>query len=200
MIAGSEEESRALMMNAAVRVVAEYGMGGFTTKKWAAEAGVAEGSLYYHFKSKNDLLDQTFLFINREIGAAIGLNTDEKKSIGSVEEVVDVYWRRFYHYLIAHPDRTKYFLRFRTSTNYREEIRDTLAETYSGILDAMRDVTLKNGYRKDIDWVFYWGYVFDATISLAYRVSTGSMSSPENSEEMFLRLLMEGMVTALKKV
>ena len=102
--------------------------------------------------------------------------------------------------MIAHPDRTKYFLRFRTSTNYREEIRDTLAETYSGILDAMRDVTLKNGYRKDIDWVFYWGYVFDATISLAYRVSTGSMSSPENSEEMFLRLLMEGMVTALKKV
>ena len=60
MITGSEEESRALMMNAAIRIVAQYGFEGFTTKKWAAEAGVAEGSLYYHFKSKQDLLDETF--------------------------------------------------------------------------------------------------------------------------------------------
>ena len=40
MITGSEEESRALMMNAAIRIVAQYGFEGFTTKKWAAEAGV----------------------------------------------------------------------------------------------------------------------------------------------------------------
>ena len=60
MITAREEDSQKLMMDAAVKLVANEGFEGFTTKKWAAQAGVAEGSLYYHFKSKDDLLEKTF--------------------------------------------------------------------------------------------------------------------------------------------
>ena len=100
MITGSEEESRTLMMNAAISIVARYGFEGFTTKKWAAEAGVAEGSLYYHFRSKHDLLDEAFFMIDREIAGILAKDYTAQAEPGAVRELLVQLWLDYYHYLL----------------------------------------------------------------------------------------------------
>lgn len=49
-------DKRARILDAAVRVVAEKGFPGATVAEIAREAGVADGTIYLYFRSKDDLL------------------------------------------------------------------------------------------------------------------------------------------------
>ena len=120
MITGSEAESRALMMNAAIHTVAQFGFEGFTTKKWAAEAGVAEGSLYYHFKSKHDLLDETFFMIDHEIADLISDPSEVPEVREELRAFVEQQWITYYHYLLDNPQKTLYYYRFKNSPRFAE--------------------------------------------------------------------------------
>lgn len=56
----SAEERRAAIVSAAVRLFSRQGYANTTTREIAADAGVAEGSIYRYFKSKQEIL---FAFI-----------------------------------------------------------------------------------------------------------------------------------------
>lgn len=53
---GSQRATRDRILDAAARIVAKHGVAAATTKRIAAEAKLAEGSLYNHFKDKPELL------------------------------------------------------------------------------------------------------------------------------------------------
>jgi AcrR family transcriptional regulator len=59
--------TREKLMRAAVAIVARDGMEAATTAAIAAEAGVAEGTLYRHFDSKDDLLIAAFRRMKAEV-------------------------------------------------------------------------------------------------------------------------------------
>lgn len=50
------EERRRQIADAALKVIAEHGLGRFTTQAIAAEVGVTDGSLFRHFASKEDIV------------------------------------------------------------------------------------------------------------------------------------------------
>jgi AcrR family transcriptional regulator len=68
--------TRDKLVRAATRIVAREGMAAATTAAIAAEAGVAEGTLYRHFESKDDLLIAAYRQIKTEvfINAAAGID------------------------------------------------------------------------------------------------------------------------------
>ncbi len=59
--------TRDKLLRAATRIVAHEGMAAATTAAIAAEAGVAEGTLYRHFDSKDDLLIAAYRQIKTEV-------------------------------------------------------------------------------------------------------------------------------------
>ena len=59
--------TRERLLRAAAKVVAGDGMEAATTAAIAAEAGVAEGTLYRHFESKDDLLIAAYRQIKQEV-------------------------------------------------------------------------------------------------------------------------------------
>jgi AcrR family transcriptional regulator len=69
--------TRERLMRAAAGVVARDGMEAATTAAIAGEAGVAEGTLYRHFESKDDLLIAAFRQMKQEVfvDAAAGVDT-----------------------------------------------------------------------------------------------------------------------------
>ena len=50
------KDARERLLDAAVRVIGEYGIGGLTNRRVCAAAGVSPGSLTYHFATQNDLI------------------------------------------------------------------------------------------------------------------------------------------------
>ncbi len=69
--------TRERLLRAAISIVARDGMAAATTAAIAAEAGFAEGTLYRHFESKDDLLIAAYRQMKNEvfIKAAAGVDT-----------------------------------------------------------------------------------------------------------------------------
>ncbi len=193
MITGSEAESRALMMNAAVRIVAQYGFEGFTTKKWALEAGVAEGSLYYHFKSKSDLLNETFFMIDQEITA---LYADDEVIPEDPEELsafVETLWGRCYHYLLGNPEKALFYHRFRTSPRYTEEIQRMQLEEYGTKMKVVFELMQRLNVKSMSIEKLLCCFIMDTTTSFAYRVVTGGITHSAKTEKEVACFVLQGM-------
>ena len=71
------DDKRSAILAAAIRVIAAQGLSA-PTAAIAAEAGVSNGSLFTYFPTKGDLLNQLYIEIKTEMGAAAldGLPTD----------------------------------------------------------------------------------------------------------------------------
>lgn len=54
MITKSHTATEEMMMDAVCTAVDSWGFENFTTKVWAKTANISEGSLYYHFKNKEE--------------------------------------------------------------------------------------------------------------------------------------------------
>ena len=63
------DERRSAILAAAVRVIASEGLGA-PTARIAQEAGVSNGSLFTYFETKADLLNQLYVDLKAEMGAA----------------------------------------------------------------------------------------------------------------------------------
>ena len=61
------QTTRAKLMRAASLIVARDGMEAATTAAIAGEAGVAEGTLYRHFESKDELLIAAYRQMKQEV-------------------------------------------------------------------------------------------------------------------------------------
>lgn len=197
MITGSEQDSRRLMMNAAIKIVAGGGFEGFTTKKWASIAGVAEGSLYLHFKSKDDLLEQTFFYIDHQI-AAVFDRFVKKTDFSNLELLVSQLWDEYFGFLIDNPEATLYYYRFRTTPRYNVEVQReqfTYFGSFIGIMNKLNDIM--ELYKK-ISWNVLWTYVIDTTTAFAFRVITGGIPNNDSTEKMMLGLFEDGILGIFK--
>lgn len=84
----SGEQTRRALLDAAVRLVAERGWDAVTTRQIAERAGVNQGLIHYHFRSKDQLLHAAFERALRETfaepGAALAHATDLRASIADL--------------------------------------------------------------------------------------------------------------------
>lgn len=75
------------LLDAAVRVIGEYGIGGLTNRRVCAAAGVSPGSLTYHFATQNDLIREAVTTFVAEESARTRAIVDELRgSVSTVEE------------------------------------------------------------------------------------------------------------------
>src|SRR5947209_18442557 len=97
------DDKRAAIIAAATRVIAAQGLGA-ATATIAKEAGVSNGSLFTYFDTKADLLNQVYLELKTDMGAAIlsGLPTD-----GDVREQLLHMWSRWLHWATANPEKRR---------------------------------------------------------------------------------------------
>lgn len=86
---GVRARTRALLLDAAVRVFARKGAGAAAIHEIAAEAGVANGTFYNYFRTREELLEAASLRLaerfHRDIAASFAAVTDpaERVAIGS---------------------------------------------------------------------------------------------------------------------
>jgi DNA-binding transcriptional regulator YbjK len=82
------QATRARILHATLRVVAAGGIAAVSNRRVAAEAGVALGSLTYHFPSQTDLLrDALLLYVEEEVARLNALAAELRAARASTEQV-----------------------------------------------------------------------------------------------------------------
>lgn len=112
---------RAAAVRAALRrLVARRGFHGASMHAVAAEAGVATGTAYVHYASKDELVLATYVETKRELGLAAADGVDP-------HAVADERFRQLWHGILRHveadPDRARFLLQV-DSSPYADRAHD----------------------------------------------------------------------------
>lgn len=101
----------ARVRDAMVTLVAEHGIHGASMSQVARLAGVATGTAYVHYESKQDLLIAAFVEVKSRIGQATveGINVDDPHS------VFQKVWRNVYSYLKSNPAMARFLVQVEVS-------------------------------------------------------------------------------------
>ena len=159
-------------MSAAARVIAVQGLGA-ATATIAKEAGVSNGSLFTYFDTKADLLNQLYLELKTEMGAAAlsGFPAD-----GDARAQLLSMWSGWLGWAVAHPEKRR--------TLAQLEVSDEItADTHAAASAQMKSIAVileqsrAGGPLRDAPLAFVLAIansVADATIDFVIR-------DPENA-------------------
>jgi AcrR family transcriptional regulator len=104
---------RAAALRQAMRtLVARHGLHGASMSAIAKEAGVAQGTAYVHYQSKEQLLVAAYLELKREMGSAACADIDRTAS--PHDRFIQV-WLGIHHFLAEQPERAQFMLQIESS-------------------------------------------------------------------------------------
>ena len=86
---------RELLLNAALKLFVDNGFHGTATSKIAQEAGVANGTLFQYFKTKDELVIALYIHIKDELAEYISNNTADNSDIKETlksQSLSSLYW------------------------------------------------------------------------------------------------------------
>lgn len=173
------------ILEAALDVFAERGLESSPTAEISRRAGVAEGTLFTYFKTKDDLINALYRELKLEMADAMLSGFPRKKS---VRHRVEHVWNGFVSWSISHSKEKKVLDLLKTSERLTEEtkaigmapfveIEDTAREavehkviedlplefvgaSMTGLAEATICLMLKNPDQKDFymksGFEFYW--------------------------------------------
>ncbi len=162
-----------------IRIVAREGIENLTTKKISRASGFAEVYIYRYFKSKDDLLVQSFLDIDCQILEVISDGCKqvrlESADLQNMEEAIRGVWYLYWKYLMRHPEKTLYYFRFYLSANYTVEVVELRHRIYNTLMSIFKN-KLEN--TEFFDAASFWrviDHVAESTMMAAVRVIRDNM-------------------------
>lgn len=112
-MAPNPKVDRAAAVRQAMRtLVARHGLHGASMSAIAKEAGVAQGTAYAHYESKEQLLMAAYLELKREMGAAACADLDP--AVEPHDRFIQV-WLGVYRFLAQEPERAQFMLQLDAS-------------------------------------------------------------------------------------
>lgn len=127
---------RAAAIRRAVRdLVAENGFHGASMTEVGRRAGVATGTAYVHYESKEELVYATYLELKREMSAAVLSSLDVS---AAPEERFAHIWRAIYLHLSDEPARARFLSQLEESPYFAEAHARVLADGDALLDEASR--------------------------------------------------------------
>jgi AcrR family transcriptional regulator len=123
------EDKRNALLAAATEVVAEQGLGA-PTARIARVAGVAEGTLFTYFGSKDELLNALYLELKTDLSQAIMRAYPRS---GAARERAWHAWKSFVEWGVANPPRRRALAQLAVSDRITAECRAACDQAFSDV-------------------------------------------------------------------
>lgn len=162
----------ALVRRAVVDLVADGGIHGTTMSQVAGVAGVATGTAYVHYRSKEDLIVAAFVEVKTSLGQAA---LDGVDLAGKPRQVFDSVWRNVYTHLRADPALAQFLVQVEVSP-LRQRAHEALAE--EPLTETARMLA-----RHLVDLPF--DVLYDLSLAPAVRlVASGTRLEPDDTDTL----------------
>jgi AcrR family transcriptional regulator len=191
--------TRSNLLKATIELVAEGSLESFTTKRLAQKAQMAEGNLYNYFKNKDELLEEAFMYIDREIAELFaGYGDNAEEIFRDIPAGIEKMWRVYYKYLVANPQKALYYFHFRNSPRYNEEVRKRQFEYFTDFVTVVKGVDEKYGLFENFPWEVAWIFILDMTTTFASRVARGDIPDDQKTEDQIFMIMNNGILGTLQ--
>lgn len=157
-----DEGKRDAVCAAAIKLITENGFEDTSISKIANEAGVSPATIYVYFENKEELLNEVYLKVRREMSAAMMADLDPA---GPIEEEFRKTWFNFYSYAVENPVNFAFGEQFANSPLVNRISRDE-GEGYYGPLIELFERGKREGVFKDIPLAVFSAFAFFPVIGL----------------------------------
>lgn len=135
-------DTRDALLQAALKLFTERGFHGTPTALIAKEAGVATGTLFHYFATKEELINQLYLEIKQEMHRALsaGISSDQTSRM-----MTYTLWRNFIVWMLDNPTKLQFFNQF-SSSPYISALTHGEAMQHANFLYDL----IEEGKRRDV--------------------------------------------------
>ena len=140
-------DKRNAILDAATRLFAERGLTAAPTSEISKLAGVAEGTLFTYFQTKDDLINALYREIKLELADAMMSDFPRKKSVGTRLRHV---WDRWVNWGVANPEQQKVLAQLTVSEVLTKESRDAGSAPFVEFQKMIRDAIEQRVFRNDV--------------------------------------------------
>ena len=141
------EDKRNAIIDAATRLFAERGLTAAPTSEISNQAGVAEGTLFTYFKTKDDLINALYREIKLELADAMMSDFPRKKNVRTKLRHV---WDRYVNWGIANSEQRKALAQFQVSEVVTKESKDAGGAPFVEFQTMIRDAIEQRIFRNDL--------------------------------------------------
>lgn len=172
------------IIQAAIKCASVHSLTDLRMKHIGAECQTSEANVYRFFDGKDDLLTTCFQVVEQEIGALYraGSLKNLEKNIG-LNEILQLLWERYFHYLLANPEKAVFYFHFRNSNYYTEELRKLDQEYFQDLQEILLELDRKYHIFSRLNPAIWQTYIIDSTSSFAYRILKQEI--PDNAQTRF---------------
>ncbi len=186
----SKEERQAQLIKATIRSIAKHGLSVTTMATVAGEAGLSQGIINLHFKSKERLLEETLLWVVDEYRSA--WHKALQTSGDSLAEKLASLIRVDFDKRICQRNKLAVWFAFwgesRSRHTYRKICADHGREYKQVLIGLCDDIIMQGGYRIQAQYVATGLMALSVGLWLDLLLSPAEMS-PEQAEEISLSYL-----------
>src|SRR6202795_4465879 len=180
------EDKRNAILDAATRLFAERGLTAAPTSEISKLAGVAEGTLFTYFETKDDLINALYREIKLELADAMMSDFPRKKNIRTKLRHV---WDRYVNWGIANPRQRKVLAQLTVSEALTKESRDAGSAPFVEFQAVIRDAIEPHVFRNDLPVELILkslAALVEATIGLTASNPSKAKNYQDSGFEMFL--------------
>jgi AcrR family transcriptional regulator len=141
------EDKRNAILKAATRLFAERGLAAAPTSEISNWAGVAEGTLFTYFRTKDDLINSLYREIKLELADAMMSDFPRKKNVRTRLRHV---WDRYVKWGIANPKQRKVLAQLQVSEILTKESRDAGSAPFVEFQTMIREAIEQRLFRNDL--------------------------------------------------
>src|ERR1700731_734532 len=141
------EDKRNAILDAATRLFADRGLTAAPTSEISKQAGVAEGTLFTYFKTKDDLINALYQEIKLELADAMMSDFPRKKNVRTRLRHV---WDRYVKWGIANPNQRKVLAQLTVSEVLTKEARSAGSAPFVEFQIMIRDAIEQRVFRNDV--------------------------------------------------
>ena len=129
-------DKRQALLDAALILFTEHGFHGTPTSKIAKKAGVATGTLFHYFKTKEELINQLYLEIKQDLtrGLSVGVS-NEYTDRGKIHKL----WCNYISWALESPEKLQFFQQFSSSPYISNLTREEAIQHLSFIHELIEE-------------------------------------------------------------
>lgn len=193
------DDTRTRIICAAIKAVRQYGLEGMRIQNVSDLAGVSPGALYRYFESKDQLIVECFVYVDKQAAAIFEhLNFNPLTILTDPVGAVKSLWLPYFRFWVAHPDETVFYHRFRDSAffpEYDKERDIAYFQMFIQVVHLFKKVfPALNRINQDLLWL----HVLTSTVMYAKYVVEGTIPDNQDTEDTIFQLLTTGLSGYLK--
>lgn len=182
------------IIRAAMKGVRLYGLEGVRIRHIAELAESSVGNIYQHFNSKEQLMRVCFERVDRQIARLFDpLDLDQAAMAADPEQEIYRLWSIYFRWLVAHPDETVFYHRFRDSSSFPKFDQQRDISYFASFIGIIRLFDQRFHIYEQVDQNVLWLFVLTSTVMYAKHVVEGVLPNTPATEKSIFQLEMHGL-------